>query len=163
MIQRIQTVYLILAVAICMALFFMPFYKSQNADNLSKDYDNTMYLDMNLQKVQGGAIAPDTKNYIMKTINVVLILSCAGCVFMYSNRKSQLIMSRVIMVLSLLFLVYIWYCIISLRSTSQIDPNQSQHFLLGAFLPILLPILLFLTARGITHDIQLIKSADRLR
>jgi len=173
MIQRIQTVYLLLVVAIGMAMFFVPIYKVQTPDNIglpginnAQDHtlNNLMYLDLNLEMSHGhDSYGTSERNHAMRIVDLAIMLLALVCMFMFKNRARQLLFTRFLMVFSIIFVGLVWYCIISLRSTSQISPNQVQGFLTGAWLPILSPILLFLASRGIAKDIKLVKASDRLR
>jgi hypothetical protein len=167
MIQRIQSLLLLLVVAICVAMFFVPIYKVHKSDNNLTGIElnsDIMYLDLNLEMTSGQTNYNTTgTNYMMRTLDIALLLLSLGSIFMFRKRNRQLVFTRISMIFSIIFLAVVWYCIISLRTTSQITPDQHQFFLMGAWFPIFPPILLYFAGRAIQNDIKVVKSADRLR
>jgi len=139
MIQRIQTIWLFIAV-ICAALTYkFPFYTG----NIS---------------VKDGTINFDT---LVASSNFLLLIFTAGLtvgtliiIFMYKNRRQQLWLTIAAVGLSIINLVLYFM---------EIKKFTSGNIALTAILSIAVPVLLLLAARGIWKDEKLIKSLDRLR
>jgi len=92
---------------------------------------------------------------LIVTTTAVAIVSFIA-IFLYKNRKLQLRVTFFSTLISLLILgLYYW-------QSQSFVPEESTYNL-TALIPLSLPILLLLAARGIWKDEQLVKSADRLR
>ncbi len=141
MIQRLQSIWLILAAVAAFFSFRLAFYS-------------------------GNFIGPDKiKNFKALTAGsslVILVLTCLVtaiallAIFLYKNRKLQLRLTLVTLIVSLLNLV-IYY-------------SEAQKFVAGegsysitALVTLIIPIFLFLAIKGINKDQKLVKSLDRLR
>jgi EamA domain-containing membrane protein RarD len=139
MIQRIQTVWLFLAV-ICSALTYkFPFYTGNiiGKDNVQR------YLELTA-----------SSNYIILILTAGFIAGTTAIIFLYKNRKQQLWLTIAAACLSVINLVIYFY---------EVKKFSSGNMSLTAILAFALPILLILAATGIRKDEKLIRSLDRLR
>lgn len=139
MIQRIQTVWLFLAV-ICAALTYkFPFYTGNfiGKDNVQR------YLELTA-----------SSNYIILILTAGFIAGTTAIIFLYKNRRQQLWLTIAAACLSVINLVIYFY---------EVKKFSSGNMSLTAILAFALPILLILAATGIRKDEKLIKSLDRLR
>jgi EamA domain-containing membrane protein RarD len=139
MIQRIQTVWLFLAV-ICAALTYkFPFYTGNiiGKDNVQR------YLELTA-----------SSNYIILILTAGFIAGTTAIIFLYKNRKQQLWLTIAAACLSVINLVIYFY---------EVKKFSSGNMSLTAILAFALPILLILAATGIRKDEKLIRSLDRLR
>ncbi|MBA4196726.1 MAG: DUF4293 domain-containing protein [Chitinophaga sp.] len=133
MIQRIQTIWLLLASAAAFATLYFAFY----------------YI-----------TAPEVKTFNAKESIFVLVLNVAVAIlslvniFLFGNRKLQLRFTIVALIVSVLSIVL---CFLSVKS------SISGGLALTAVVYFIIPVLLFLAARGIIKDEKLVKSVDRLR
>jgi peptidoglycan/LPS O-acetylase OafA/YrhL len=138
MIQRIQSLWLFLAAVCGVLAFYLPFYSGQ------RDYNGQL------------AYAELTATYDIPII-LCTALAVAGAVyalFSYSKRKQQFAISLVAMVVAIIAIVLMF-----LKTSDFVNGQMS----LGAICVFLLPVFLFLAARGIRNDDKLVKSMDRLR
>lgn len=136
MIQRIQTIWLLLAAVAGFLTLNMPFYSgSQAATNL--------FVELTAKS--------DTLILILTVAVAVLSLVT---VFLYKNRPLQMKLTLVGIVLSIITLI-LYY--------SETRQFTQGNFSLTAVLSFLVPVFLILAARGIYKDNKLIKSLDRLR
>jgi hypothetical protein len=152
MIQRIQTVFLLLSAASCLAAMFMPLvYFARPASEILLDAFG--YTDLNGQSLENVGSA--------YSIAVLLGLSAAAsiaAVFLYKNRKLQF-----------RFGVYsVSFCVGCLAMiglyTSYASGQDTQITLrLGAIMPVVASILSILAVRAIRKDEKLIRSIDRIR
>jgi hypothetical protein len=137
MLQRIQTIYLLLAF---MATGILPFFLS-----LWTMVDGTGYLFMQNQVyvVLFG---------LSTTLTLVSIVS-------YKKRENQFVMGRLNIILNLILLGLFVYR--SLNLSGEIPAVSEKG--IGMFLPIVAIVLLVLANKAIKKDEDLVKSVDRLR
>ncbi|WP_179345564.1 DUF4293 domain-containing protein [Winogradskyella ursingii] len=136
MIQRIQTLYLVLAAAISAGLIFV-FHLWTNDEGL-KVYaqDNIYYFGLFL----GSA--------------VLSLIS----IFSYKNRKSQFVLGRLNIILNFILLGVFVYQSLNLSGETSVSEKG-----IGILLPIFSIVCLVLANKAIKKDEDLVKSVDRLR
>ena len=190
MIQRIQSLWLALAV-ICIGLCFLfPVAKYQIAANkLSKNQRVESQLDL-VAKVQKDA--PNDKQQMeagepvmvieqgetkMTTWPLVTLAIVSGvigllCIFLFKNRRLQMRLATLgfMTTLAYIFLLFFWavdkYADVLLshgltRFLSEAKPEVSWG--VGAFIPMAALVFFFLAQRAIRKDEALVRAADRLR
>lgn len=147
MIQRIQSVYLLIATVITGLLFLLPFAE------IAKD--GAIYL-FNFQGVLlDGAVK--NNGLVVPVLLVMIIALNILAIFSYSNRGKQVklvwgaILTLVVLLVSFVYFTYLSF------SGAQIS------FKLGAILPLIAVILDYLAIRAINKDDALIRSIDRIR
>jgi len=136
MIQRIQTLYLVLVALISGIL---PFFV-----NLWSD-------------------ANGTEIYARDEIMVSIVFYVVGAlalwtVFLYKNRKNQFVLNRLNMILNLFFLGFFVYRSLNLSGETLVSEKG-----IGMSIPIFSIVFLALANRAIKKDEDLVKSVDRLR
>jgi len=141
MLQRIQSVWLLLA-ALCAAFTYRIAFYSGN--KLGTD-NKPVY-----EKLTASS------NFILLITTALLVAGCLYTIFIYRNRKQQLWLAIGAAGLSLINLL------IYFSEAKKFLPNENSYGL-GAVLAIAIPILSVLAARGIWKDEKLVKSVDRLR
>ncbi|MES2881785.1 MAG: DUF4293 domain-containing protein [Bacteroidota bacterium] len=139
MIQRIQSIWLLIAALLNGAVFKLPFY---SGDWVKDNLPNTV---INLT----------AQTTIWNTIAAVLAgLLAIITIFLFTNRKLQLRLARVGMIISLLLAAVCLFQITQFNGGS-ISPWCILYFAA--------PLCFLLAANGINKDQKLIKSMDRLR
>ena len=137
MLQRIQTVYLLLAfVATGVLPFLIPLWTT----NDSKEYffvQNQVYVAL---------------FGLSTTLTVVSIVS-------FKKRQNQFVLGRLNIILNLILLGLFVYR--SLNVSGETPPVSEKG--IGMFLPIVAIVLLVLANKAIKKDEDLVKSVDRLR
>lgn len=136
MLQRIQTVYLLIAAAISAGLIFVFELWTTNADLPFYAKDNLVYLSLFL-------------------LSAVLSLVS---IFNYKNRKFQFVLGRLNIILNFILLGLFVYQ--SLNVSGEADVSEKG---IGITLPILSIVFLVLANKAIKKDEDLVKSVDRLR
>lgn len=136
MLQRIQTVYMLLAAISSGALIFVFHLWTTSGDVMVFAKDNIYYLALFL----GSA--------------VLSLISIFG----YKNRKSQFVMNRLNIILNFILLGLFVYQ--SLNLSGEADVSEKG---IGVVLPALSIVLLVLANKAIKKDEDLVKSVDRLR
>jgi len=139
MIQRIQSLWLILAAVAAFCTLKFSFYSGN-------------MVGADLVKTFKPLLA--TSNIGILIITVAVGVAALIAIFLYKNRKLQLRITLAAMVLSLLTIV-LYY-------------NQTLHFAEGnydltALIALAVPVFLLLAVKGIYNDQKLVKSLDRLR
>ena len=144
MLQRIQSIYLALAILISgLFSFWFPFWTDQNQKQLSLV---SMF---------------QSEDILIMIIPIVFIISAlisALTLFSYKNRKKQIIYNRLNIVLNFLLLGIIVYHLLMLPGEAVASEKG-----IGSFIPIVVIVLLAMANKGIIKDEKLVKSVDRLR
>ncbi|WKK58807.1 MULTISPECIES: DUF4293 domain-containing protein [unclassified Sphingobacterium] len=157
MIQRIQTVWLLLSSLVLFALFLFPYVSYIDLVGLGKNiYVSGVYSSVN-------NVATKESTFLLMTIaTVVLALIPLFIIFKYKNRKTQL--SLILVQVILICLFAIWMFISANNILSLINQSIGANNIgIGFFLLPVSILFLGLAIRGIRNDNKLIKSADRLR
>ncbi|PIF30577.1 uncharacterized protein DUF4293 [Flavobacterium sp. 9] len=135
MIQRIQTVYLILTFIItAVLLFFIPLWTLNGKPfYFMQDQFYTILLGLSTM------------------LTIVSIIS-------YKKRQNQFVMNRLNIILNLILLGLFVYRSLNLSGETVVSEKG-----IGMFLPIVAIVLLVLANKAIKKDEDLVKSVDRLR
>ncbi|WP_396168920.1 DUF4293 domain-containing protein [Flavobacterium sp.] len=137
MLQRIQTIYLLLAFLVTGVLpFFIPLWAMA---------DGKAYLFMQNQLYV----------VIFGLSTTLSILS----IFSYKKRQNQFVMGRLNIILNLILLGLFVYRSLNLSGETATVSEKG----IGMFLPIVAIVLLVLANKAIKKDEDLVKSVDRLR
>lgn len=148
MIQRIQSIYLLLAALACLVCLCLPVCQLINADGTTMK----MY---NLSVIQ----ADGSTNFIVAPLFAILVLSVATCIytiFIYKNRKTQ---ARFCTFVELMLVGWCVLCPVLMKTI----PSEDCDIEWAAFLPVVAMVLCALAQRGIKHDERLVRAADRIR
>ncbi|HEY4617615.1 MAG TPA: DUF4293 domain-containing protein [Flavobacterium sp.] len=137
MIQRIQTIYLILAFVVTGILpFLFPLWTM----NDGKDY---FFMQNQVYVILLG---------LSTSLTVLTIVS-------YKKRQNQFVMGRLNIILNLILLGLFVYRSLNLSGETVLVSEKG----IGMFLPIVAIVLLVLANKAIKKDEDLVKSVDRLR
>jgi hypothetical protein len=142
MIQRIQTIWLIIVAITAFA---------------------TSRLTLYVGTLPNGTKLPFqlAGNLLLAIIIIALGILALICLFLYKNRKLQFKLSVMGVILSIGFLFLEYYVVENIfKPKNSILTGEYQ---LGALLPVVMIVFYFLAARGIYKDEKLVKSMDRLR
>ena len=139
MIQRFQSLWLLLAAIFAFFTFKWPFYSG------SKVIKNIRQPDVRLDA---------TFQILIMVLTGVVISLCFLAIFLYKNRKRQLTLTVINCILSVILIVLYFL---------EIQKFETGIISLSCLFTLAIPLFLFLAARGIWRDEKLIKSLDRLR
>ena len=142
MIQRIQSIYLLLATLISGGLIFI--------FNLWSSEEQKMYV-MDLLKED---------SILLNGISFLFLLSAIlsfGAIFLFKKRQLQFVVGRISILINLLLLGVLIYVSLMLPGEMKISEKG-----IGMFLPILAILLIVLANKAIKKDEDLVKSVDRL-
>jgi hypothetical protein len=147
MLQRKQTLWMLLAVICAVLTFKLSFYHGQVA--VGQYGHELRYLTAWPHFINGRS-----GSMLILIVTIALIIGIGWNIFNYKTRSKQLWITIGLIVLSLLNIVLYWY---------DISEFQEGGLSLTAVVALAIPVLLFMAARGIRKDEKLIKSTDRLR
>jgi hypothetical protein len=158
MIQRIQTLYLILTSVFyfCYWFFGLKWYKSGFKilqDNFSNDFlINSPILELIL----------NTTSYIP----LVILIICVISIFYYKSRRKQILICKISLCLSLFMSFYtLFYFYFTLEGLAAIMPSKILEVLMYAAIlnPFVCTYLIFLALKSIKNDDELVQSLNRIR
>ena len=136
MLQRIQSLYLLMAAGISVGLIFMfPIWETTGGSKVYA-YNELLYLMLFLGS---GALS---------------ILS----IFMFKNRKLQFVLGRLNIISNFFLLGFFVYQSLNVSGETLVSEKG-----IGMFLPIISIVFLVLANKAIKKDEDLVKSVDRLR
>lgn len=143
MIQRIQTLFLVLAAACAFGLFGLPFATSSAVEASSLFSDGIFNL-QDHPAILGAFVLAGALSLIS--------------IFLFKNRKTQLLLGRFGIIANVIGIILV--IVFFMQDTAA--PNEPNDEL-GIYLPILFLVFAALAQRGIMKDEKLVKSMDRLR
>lgn len=177
MIQRIQTIYLLLAVAALTACLCLPigsFVATQTGEPMATLYNLWVHLPSQIGDTLNPATTAGSTDPILASDAVghhlftpwalfaVLLLATAGLTFSIFIFKQRLVQSRLVMLCCILIVG--WYAVYTAFAfILPKDLNLDFRPTPWAALPAIACILSFLAFRAILKDEMLIRSLDRLR
>jgi hypothetical protein len=135
MLQRIQTIYLLLVALVSSGLIFI--------FNLWENEDNVVF-------------AID-RPFVFGAFMVITILALIT-IFKFKDRKSQFVLGRLNIILNLILLGFFVYQSLNLSGETLVSEKG-----IGMLLPFVSIVLLVLANKAIKKDEDLVKSVDRLR
>ncbi len=158
MIQRIQTLYLLLASVFyfCYWFFGLNWYQSGFKilqDNFSNDFViNSPILELIL--------------IITSYIPLVILIICVISIFSYKSRIKQILICKISLYLSLFMSFYtLFYFYFTLEGLVAIMSSKTLEILMYAAIlnPFVCSYLIYLALKSIRNDNELIESLDRIR
>lgn len=138
MIQRIQTLWLLLATVCAFITLKFSFYSGNKMVNNQKQFS---HLTAN-------------ENILLTILSVTVGIAALILIFFYKDRKMQMRLISLDLLLSLLN-IYLYF-----SATKNFVEGRVDWSCIFVFV---IPIFLFLAAKGVYRDQKLVKSMDRLR
>ncbi len=145
MIQRSQSVFLLIVVVISMVLLKVPVYELHDF-------------------AASGTVGKVTSFNIMDNTLLVILNSAIGLIafitiFLYKWRNVQIRFCNITLLLTCLLIALLFF----VADTMSSNMNQRVQYRYGSYLPLIELVFLFLASRAVKKDDDLVKSADRLR
>jgi hypothetical protein len=141
MIQRLQSVWLLLAAAAAFCSLQFSFYSG----NLIAANQAKSFVALNAQS-----------NLLLLILSAGVGIASLISIFLYKNRKTQLRIVLTALLVSIINLVLFF------MQTKKFVPGEGNYTFTAIF-AIIVPVFLFFSIRGIRRDEKLVKSLDRLR
>ena len=156
MIQRKQSIFLLLSAIALGLLFYFPL-----ASFIGDKDSLVLYIYKLISLVPDNT--PSLPNYFILpalTMNMLLVMLTIVTVFLFKNRKLQLNIVRIILILLMIMIGgFFFYYVDVLENLS----GGLTDYDIGAYMPLIAFVFYIFAYRGIMSDEKLIRSADRLR
>lgn len=155
MIQRIQSVWLLLATLTLVLMIFLPIATKDINGSESAVYTNGLH-----QIVAGktGRVLSVDMFLPLLIINIVIALMCFFNIFNFKKRTLQ---KRMIIITIVAIGGFAFWCSVHLKQLP--GGSEGANFGVGAYMPALAILFCVLAIFGINKDERLIRSAERLR
>lgn len=140
MLQRLQTLWLLLASLLAFTTLKLSFFSGNVLVNNLKEFQHFTAM----------------SHLLLMILTVALALGTLVTIFLFKDRKLQLKVGIALLVLSLLNIV------LAYLQSSRFVPGEWTYDITSLIYPTI-PILILFALRGIYKDEQLVKSVDRLR
>lgn len=152
MIQRIQSIYLLLAAVLLGLTFIAPFAYLTDPTNPAGE----MWL--------CGYTSADGTRVVCTWVNILLaslaILAALVTIFLYKKRQLQVAMTHLVMATILLLILA---CGVTLHLQLQVQEGHSFQFGLACIFPPLALVSTWLARRGVRKDEKLIRDTEHFR
>jgi len=141
MIQRVQSIWLLLAAICAFITYPLVLYVGKLVDGSERQF-----------------LLGD--HFLLMMFIIALGVLSLICIFLFKNRKLQfrLVILTIVLTVGYLFVQYL-----AIEQFKKDSAIQTGSYKVAALLPLLMIIFLILAARGIYKDDKLVKSLDRLR
>lgn len=158
MIQRIQSIYLLLA-ALCGGLtFLLPWVRYQRE---GMEY---LFSSRGLYTLEGNEVTDAAVRVPFAVLFGVAAAACLGFMFLYKNRPRQI---RLVGFVNMLLLALCVFIFITDRSIQALLSANNQavevNYSAGLLLPVFMLLFSQLAVRAIRKDEALVRSTDRIR
>ena len=164
MIQRIQTVYLLLIALITGLLIFVnpSFVEIQGYGVWTNNEMGFIGLHFNSARWFIGDELVSTNSLQLATYTLAIICGMAFIsIFLFKNRKLQILLTAFNYIFILvLYILMVYY---SFKYSGQVEQDTQIDIAIGLFFPLFLPVFNYMALRRINYDEELVRSTDRLR
>lgn len=155
MIQRIQTLFLLLGIVACLVCVCFPIaeLRGEGITIPARMYNGCVVAE------QGSSLA--VASAVLIPLFALLVLAAAvglWTIFTYKHRLRQMKLC-----IYAICLLVVWYATLAFVALTQMPEGATFHPLFATALPLLAICLFALARRSIHKDEQLVRSADRIR
>lgn len=153
--QRIQTLYLSIAILINLGLYLVNVAQFQLEEQL---HDFTLYglIDANSGEMLYSTIS-------LSVLNMFSILVSLIVIFMFKKRQLQIKLSQLNLFLQVVLVAAIFFIVDTAAAANNLDTEIDVEYGAGIILAILPLVFIYLAIRAIKKDEALIRAADRIR
>lgn len=172
MIQRIQSIYLVLALVGLALLFMFPTATFDLINPQTDTIEATASLDLVEQPTtydQTGIIPTfvGQGSTLLMILAIVIAVGASVSIFLFRNRILQMRLVALTLVLTLAYIAIVFVstidgCVAHLQASWPIW-TVNMHYGVGTFAPLAVAVLLFLAQQAIKKDELKVRAADRLR
>lgn len=157
MIQRIQSVYLLMAVLFNVGMAFLPVFSLSEPDLNLRVYAFTQ----SITDVSGMSVTKPAPWLILLSTSLAIIATVV-VIFMYKDRKKQIRLCYSLYILQALIIVL---ALVWITTNLQIPLNEviSKAHPLSLIFPVVSMWWIFMAQRAIKKDEELVRSVDRIR
>lgn len=172
MIQRIQSIYLVLALVGLALLFMFPTATFDLVNPQTNTIEATASLDLVEQATtydQTGIIPTfvGQGSVLLMILVIVIAVGTLVSIFLFKNRILQMRLVALTLVFTLAYIAIVFVstidgCVADLQASWPIW-TVNMHYGVGTFAPLAVAVLLFLAQQAIKKDELKVRAADRLR
>jgi hypothetical protein len=156
MIQRLQSVYLLLSGLSLVLMFFFPI-----AWYYGELHTLTFFVHRIVDHVPASEPLFDSSFTILPLLfTLLLAVMPVAIIFSFKNLDRQLKLTRIHMMLLLVFIALLFFYYTDAIATKA---GTTAQYSFGVFLPLIALVFNYMAQRGIGGDIRLIRSSDRIR
>ena len=161
MLQRIQSVYLALAAAALIVLYFLPL-ASFTSDFVYYKFYISQLQQISDQSGNGASMVNSNIVLALGIFNGMIVLVSIIAIFLFKNRRlqSRIVKLGILMNVMLIGLIFFVFSPLISRTLSAVVDYSGDA---GIYFPLVALLMLILANRSITKDEKLVRSADRLR
>jgi uncharacterized membrane protein YsdA (DUF1294 family) len=141
MLQRIQTVWLLLAAAAAFSTYTLSIYVGHLQDATEKKF-----------------LIADS--FLLFPLVFGLGALALICIFLFKNRKLQFRLCIIGVLLSIAVIIVEYFKVNAFKAANNF---QSGAYQISALIPVVIVIFFYLAAKGVYKDEKLVKGVDRLR
>lgn len=157
MLQRKQSIFLLLAAVCGMLTFLFPVDSFIRGGQAFVFRTTGFFMADGTEVVDAAAKVPF--GVLLGFLSVMLL----AVIFLYKNRARQLRLTRIVNLLTMAVIVFLFITDNSIRAYLEQGGHVRNTFGISAGLPLLMVVFTLLAERGIRQDEALVKSMDRLR
>jgi Ca2+/Na+ antiporter len=158
MIQRIQTVYLLLAAIAALLTFFFPYAHFYSGDLKVAEYAMFGVFNVQSETVE----LSNLYGFPAWAMGVIATLVPLVAIFLFKKRPVQYRIARLAYLVNMVYVVYLFFGIDKANDVVFEGSLSVMHHV-GFYLPVAAVVFAFLGVRGIKKDEDLVKSLDRIR
>ena len=158
MIQRVQSIYLLLAAIMAIFTFFLPYAHFYGGDVKVAEY--AMFGVFNVQSdilESSGVFA-----FPVWVLGALAVIVPFVAIFLFKNRPLQYRIARLSYMVNLIYVVYLFFAIDRILATI-FEAEMRTLYHIGFYMPVAAVVMSCLAVRGIKKDEKLVKSLDRIR
>ncbi|MCQ2076818.1 MAG: DUF4293 domain-containing protein [Bacteroidaceae bacterium] len=161
MLQRIQTVYLIIVAMLCIASSFCTLVTFYNGATIMAEFSNWYFstFDSNLKSIE--SLAPTALGTLLILVFLITIMTIM--LFHYRMRQMRLIIISTILLFGYVILMALLVVKFQLEIQSMTNADTTFSIHIANVFPVVSIILNFLAIHGIRKDEKLVRSLDRIR
>ena len=157
MLQRKQSLFLLLAAICGLLTFFFP------VDTFTRGDQGFVFRTSGFFMADGAAVVDAPVRVPFHLLLGLLSALLVAIIFLYRNRQRQLRLTRVANLLTVAVMVFLLITDNSIRAYLEQGGKLATNFGPAAILPSLMIIFTLMAERGIRKDEALVRSMDRLR
>lgn len=157
MIQRIQSLYLFLAIILIALSFFLPVWAWTVGSDVQTSY---LLYNYGISTTQPGYSAPLLYPVVLSFFALLSIVLYGWAFFSFKNLSKAVQLVIIALFSTLGYLACLGFIVYDMGTTQQLSGNIPQ---LGTIFPAIAFVLGFMALRAIRRDQALLRSADRLR
>ena len=157
MIQRKQSLFLLLAALLAFATWLFPIATHHRDDGTFTFKTIGLYAEDGVEVADVGLKIP------FAALLTVIGAGMVFCIFLYNNRTRQMRFVRAVILLSLSMSAAMFITDNSIKAYLKVDHVLESTYGLSFYMPLVMIVLSIMAERSIKADDALVRSADRLR